>query len=265
MTGNFIIDSEVLGAYKPISLEEMGKVRLMNRVDTKYVTSIDRVVELLRQAAAAGYMVQQIDGQSNMPYYTKYFDTQDVDMFYQHQRGKKTRQKIRVRKYEGSDTPPFVEIKKKNNKGRTHKKRVEMDNGLELTLYADFLKQHSQYEPAKLMPHIENHFYRITLVNKEMTERITIDTNLEFHNLTTGKKVSFDNIGIIEWKRDGRAGKSDFDYILKNLRIKESGFSKYCIGMAITNPNLKQNRLKPKLRMVERIKGEPPMFSKNQF
>lgn len=247
-----MIDNDIIKDFKPISLEEMGKVRLMNRIDTKYVTTIDKVNELLR-AASPDYLIQQIDGRVNMPYYTKYFDTSDVDMFYQHQRGKKNRQKVRIRKYEESDTLPFVEIKTKNNKGLTRKKRVAMDSGADIIQYIDFLNTHSRYNPNDLIPHIENHFYRITLVNKEMTERITIDTNVEFHNLTTGKTVSFENIGIIEWKRDGNNDKSRFDKILRDLRIQKSGFSKYCIGMAVTNPDLRQNRLKKRIRMINRI------------
>lgn len=248
-----MIDSSIINSFQPISLEEMGKVRLMNRIDTKFVTNIDRLQELLRRAAESGYRIQQIDGQSNMPYYTRYYDTDDVQMFYQHQRGKKNREKIRIRKYEGSDTPPFIEIKKKNNKGRTKKKRVAIDNDLEIAPHFEFLSSNSQYEPSSLIPHIENHFYRITLVNKDMTERVTIDSNLEFHNLLTDKRVNLPNIGIIEWKRDGRSSKSELDTILKDLRIHESGFSKYCIGMAVTNHELRQNRLKKRLRMINSI------------
>ena len=247
-----LIDNSITDSFEPISLEEMGKVRLMNRVDTKYVTSIDKIQKLLR-LASEGYMIQQIDGQSNMPYYTRYYDTVDTDMFYQHQRGKKNRQKVRVRHYEGSNTPPFVEIKTKNNKGRTKKKRISMDMGTGLRHYHDFLQRHSNYNPVSLIPHIENHFYRITLVNKEMTERITIDTNLEFHNLITDERINLPNIGIIEWKRDGQSSKSELGSLLKDLRIHKSGFSKYCIGMAATNSELRQNRLKKRLRKIERI------------
>lgn len=247
-----MIDPDILKTFTTISLEEMGKVKLMNRTDTKYVTTLESVEQLLR-IASEDYMIQEIGGQTNMPYYTKYYDTEDVNMFYQHQRGKMNRQKVRMRKYEGSDTPPFIEIKTKNNKGRTHKKRISMTEGYELAPYNEFLAQNSQYAPETLIPHIENHFYRITLVNKDMTERITIDTHLEFHNLTTGKRVSMGNIGIIEWKRDGRNCKSRLDSILNRLRIHQSGFSKYCVGMAITNPDLKQNRLKKRLRKIDRI------------
>ena len=247
-----MVDNAILESFGTISLEEMEKVRLMNRIDTKFVTTLDTLQELLRRASS-DYLIQQIGGRTNMPYYTRYYDTTDVHMFYQHQRGKKNRQKIRVRQYEESDTPPFVEIKTKNNKGRTRKKRVAMDNGPEIISYNDFLNRHSDYHSSLLAPQIENHFYRITLVDRNMSERVTIDTNLEFHNLVTDRRLSFDNIGIIEWKRDGRSRGSKLGEILKDLRIRPSGFSKYCVGMAATNPDLRQNRLKKKLRKINQI------------
>ena len=252
-----MVERDIIDAFQPISLEEMGKVRLMNRIDTKYVTSIDNVRKLL-EAASPHYFIQQIDGSSNMPYYTRYYDTDDTMMFYQHQRGKKNRQKVRVRRYEGSSTPPFIEIKTKNNKGRTSKKRAPMvdANNMELTPYYEFLDRNSSFDPSSLIPHIENHFYRITLVDKSMTERVTIDSRLEFHNLITGQKSSLDKIGIIEWKRDGRKRDSELDRILKELRIHPCGFSKYCVGMAVTNPGLRQNRLKKKLRMIDRLNSK---------
>ncbi|MBD5189443.1 MAG: polyphosphate polymerase domain-containing protein [Bacteroidales bacterium] len=247
-----MIDLAIIDSFKTISLKDMGKVKLMNRIDTKYVTTLDKIIELLK-ILSGNYLIQQIEGRSNMPYYTKYFDTPDVQMFYQHQRGKMNRQKVRIRLYEDCNTPPFIEIKTKSNKGRTKKKRVAMEPGSELFHYDNFFNLFSQYDPVSLIPQIENHFYRITLINKEMTERITIDTNLEFHNFITDKALSLDNIGIIEWKRDGHNGKSGFEDILRSLKIQPSGFSKYCIGMAVTNPELRQNRLKPKLRMIKRL------------
>ncbi len=247
-----MIESAILESFKTISLKETGKVRLMNRIDTKYVTTYDKIIELLR-LLSPNYLIQQIDGRCNMPYYTKYFDTPDTQMFYQHERGKKNRQKVRIRLYEDSKIPPFIEIKTKNNKGRTRKNRVSMRAGSDLTHYDNFFNLFSQYNPASLIPQIENHFYRITLINKEMTERITIDTHLYFHNYLTGRHLSMDNIGIIEWKRDGRNCKSGLEETLRSLRIHPTGFSKYCIGMALTNPSLRQNRLKEKLRMVGRL------------
>lgn len=249
-----MIPKEAIEGFETVSLEEMGKVKLMNRIDTKFVAHISKIVQLL-ELARSKYYIQQIEGESNMPYSTCYFDTPDADMYYQHQRGKKTRQKIRKRVYEGSDIPPFLEVKSKNNKGRTRKKRVSMDSGEEIESYSEFLEKHSEYPTEELRPVFENHFSRITLVNHDMTERVTIDTDMEFHNLITDEIVSLPEVGIIEWKRDGSAGNTPLKELLRQLRIHEGSFSKYCIGMALTDASLPQNRIKNKIRNIQRIAG----------
>lgn len=242
--------NDILLAYPAITLEEMGNVRLMSRVDTKYVTTLPRLEQLLRRATAA-YRVQQIDGQTNMPYYTCYFDTVSCNLFAEHQRGRKARQKIRIRVYENSQTA-FFEIKNKNNKGRTDKKRILAEDGKDIMQYADFIRRYSKIAPESLFPQIQNHFKRITLVNNAMTERLTIDTGLCFHNLTTREECKLTGMVIIELKRD-RNSVSPIQKLLHDLHIPPCGFSKYCIGMALTNRQLKQNRLKSKLRMIRRM------------
>lgn len=175
----------ILQGFAPISLEEMGRVRLMNRTDTKYVTTVPRLVRLLEMAVGE-YRVQEIGGLRDMPYYTCYFDTPDRDMFIQHERGRKARQKIRLRVYESSGTA-FLEIKDKDNRGRTDKKRVPASGaGEDIVPYSDFIRAHSRYLPDSLVPQVRNRFYRITLVNRLLIERLTIDTGLRFHNVPTG-------------------------------------------------------------------------------
>ena len=45
---------------------------------------------------------------------------------------------------------------------------------------------------------------------------------------------------------------------LRQLRIHPHGFSKYCIGSALTNPDLRQNRFKIRLRDTEKIRRQQP-------
>ena len=99
---------------------------------------------------------------------------------------------------------------------------------------------------------MENNFRRITLVNKAKTERLTIDSELKFHNLQTGRDRDLTGLVIIELKRDGLQP-SPILGMLRDLRIKPCGFSKYCMGSALTNPDLKRNNFKERLRMVERF------------
>lgn len=247
-----LIPEDLIGIFPFISLEEMGKVKLMNRIDTKFITNRHQVINLL-ELASSGYLMQKIDERCNMPYFTRYFDTFDADMYYQHQRGKKNRRKVRIRKYEGSEVDPFLEIKIKNNRGRTKKERLNITEGEEIFDFSEFVEKYSLYPVETLTPVIDNHFYRITLVNQEMTERVTIDTGLEFKNIITGNYIDLSDLAIIEWKRDTMSVKSGISSLIRKLPIYESGFSKYCVGMAITNPDLKQNKLKPKIRLIERI------------
>lgn len=244
---------DIINEYRTVSLDQMGKVKLLNRVDTKFVTTVDRLEQLLRMASES-YAIQQIEGRQMMPYTTLYFDTPDVQMFLEHQRGKKNRQKIRVRRYESSGVS-FLEVKRKNNKGRTDKKRIQIAErvpDLDSEIYRLFLIQKSRYGSAHLIPSLSNAFSRITLVNDAMTERLTIDFDLRFKNEQTGIKTDMGPLVIIEVKRNGLTHSPVLE-LLKKLRIKESGFSKYCIGMALTNPEIKRNRFNERLRYVRKL------------
>ena len=90
--------TDLINTFAPISLEQMSGVKLMNRIDTKFVTTTDRLRQLL-QMARKDYYVQEIDGERNLEYDTTYFDTTAFDMYNQHQWNHTNRQKIRFRTY----------------------------------------------------------------------------------------------------------------------------------------------------------------------
>jgi len=89
-------------------------------------------------------------------------------------------------------------------------------------------------------------------VNRAKTERLTIDMDLAFDNLVTGRHLDMPGVVIIELKRDGYTP-SPILRLLNELRIKKMGFSKYVVGSAMTNPQLPHNRIKPDLRRIARI------------
>lgn len=263
---NSVIVSQIIDEYEPISLEQMKDVRLMNRTDTKFVTTRAMLSRFL-DMARAGYYAQEIDGKRVAAYNTVYFDTERCDMFLAHHNGRLDRQKVRVRSYVDS-RQSFLEVKTKNNHGRTKKDRVAVDGfavdaaGVGEVLgrgrgemsheCGEFLSRHLRYAPITLKEQIENNFERMTLVNKAKTERLTIDTNLRFHNLQTGKDTDFGGLVVIELKRDG-AVPSPVLNMLRCLRIKPMGFSKYCMGMAMTNDRLKRNLFIPRLRRIAKM------------
>jgi len=240
-----------LASFAPITLAEMSSVKLMNRTDTKFVTTLPKLIQLLKMAQD-DYYAQEIDGERNMLYDTTYFDTNDYAMYRQHQCGHTNRQKIRFRTYVSSHLQ-FMEVKTKNNHGRTKKKRIEVTD-MDLTDVGkrEFLASHLHFDVDTLIPHMHNYFRRITLVNKAKTERLTIDTSLQFHNVQTNVDRDMGPLVIIELKRDGLVFSPVLE-MLRQLHIHPHGFSKYCMGAALTNQQLPVHRFKKKLRDVERI------------
>ena len=233
----------------------------MNRIDTKYAVASDMLPAILA-AAQSDYYAQEIDGKRIATYDTLYYDTETMDMYIRHHDRQLVRQKIRVRQYVDSDLT-FLEIKRKNNKGRTKKKRIavpgfEIQGGTfgqskkEVWSVEDFIAAKSRYQWSELTPHLRTTFHRITLVNKAKTERLTIDMDLVWDNIITGERKTFSNLVIIELKRDGNVPSHMTD-IMSAQRVHPLKISKYCIGTALTTPEIKQNRFKAKIRKIEKM------------
>ena len=241
----------------PITLQEMSCIKLMNRTDTKFVATAEQLHAFLL-AVQGEYFIQEINDKRIASYHTTYFDTDDYQMYNMHHCGRTTREKIRVRTYlDNGDN--FFEIKNKNNHGRTKKKRISIQGhdsvDKELETVVPFMAKHAWYSIEEVTPVIENWFNRITLVNYGKTERLTIDFNLKFHHLKSDGRDRLDKVAIIELKRDGNVPSPAIN-ILRDLRIKRSGFSKYCIGSALTNTSLKRNNFKERLTMISKMENK---------
>lgn len=250
---------KALEALRPITLEEMDSVKLLNRIDSKYLTKESTLLAILADAAAAGYRALLAEGCKISPYSSIYYDTAGLRMFYDHHNRRLVRQKVRTRVYVNSGDA-FLEIKRKNNKGRTKKKRMSIPKANMMNfavdpVAADFLAQKSWFTAPELSPVLETAFRRITLVNPAMTERLTIDTSLEFQNFRTGHKTTLQDAVIIELKQDGRAA-SQMKNILLDHRVKPVRVSKYCIALTLTDPSAKTGRFKRKVRAIEKTIGK---------
>lgn len=259
MESRYELLSRLVEQLPAISLDQMSSIRLMNRTDTKFVTDLSTLAELIRRAEGS-YYSQETCGHRISPYRTVYWDSCDGHvMFRTHICGHAPRTKVRVRTYLDTNHT-FLEVKKKNNHGKTAKTRVPvpsieavMENGAGEA----FLTEQTGFTFGEIAPTLGNEFRRITLVNFGMTERLTIDVDLSFHNYETGTDARMDNVAVIELKRDGRVPSPVLD-ILRALRVKPAGFSKYCVGTSLTNPGLRQNRMKPRLRKINKIATHNP-------
>ena len=248
--------TRLLEQFPSISLAEMDGVKLMNRIDNKYVTDTSMLTLLLSDALALGYRVLEVGGKRVNHYNSLYFDTPALKMYTDHQNRRLTRQKVRTRVYASSGLT-FLEVKRKNNHGRTRKKRMVIpseafDDFRAIPEACSFLAEKSDYTADMLCPRVTTAFDRITLVNAGLTERLTIDFHLHFHNVASGLDAGLGRAVIIELKQDGHAGSRMKQGLLEH-RIKPLRVSKYCIGTVLTDPDAKKNRFKQKIKQIEKV------------
>lgn len=233
----------------------MSDIKLMNRLDTKYVTTKAKLAELLTLVQEK-YYVQKNHGLLIIPYLTTYYDTDDYVQYMQHHNKRANRTKVRVRTYLASDET-FLEVKRKNNHKRTKKKRISVPSQTDFRNTegaAELVKLRTGISLDSLHAVVQNKFDRVTLVNKGKTERLTIDFNIGFLNMENQRRHDTDQLVIIELKRDGNVF-SPITNLLRDIHVHPTGFSKCCIGMVLTDPTLKQNAFKPKLRNLQKING----------
>jgi hypothetical protein len=191
-----------------ITLEEMKAVKLMNRIDTKYVVSDEDVMAILERVSTLGYRVQIIGDVRAARYDTLYYDTPDRAMYVMHHNKQLRRQKVRTRTYLDGDLS-FFEIKMKSNTGRTRKKRVEIARSMFHNFAGSdsalgLLREYAWYGAEELTPALSTRFTRITLVNSELTERLTIDMQLQYEDVRSGCGAAVECMAIVELKQDGR-------------------------------------------------------------
>ena len=240
-----------LSDFNSISLEDLDRVQLLNRKDTKFVFSQSKLLQLLDRLKPF-YRILEIEGKRTFVYDNTYFDTDKFFFYTQHHNECRKRFKVRYRKY-CETNKQYFEIKVKDNKNRTIKNRLKINDGSgnfgeeEKRLILEIIG----LPPEQLSPKLDIQFSRITLADNSFNERLTIDTNLSAKNGISSK--IFDQLAVAEIKQKKYDPKSDFIQILRDLKIPEMRFSKYCMGMLHVHKEIKYNRFKPKLLRINKI------------
>lgn len=242
--------NEILGEFECTTLKDLNSVRLMDRIDKKFVLSIKDLPVFLKQISK-NYKVLAIDNKLNLSYKTVYYDTVDFAMYLKHHNGLLNRYKIRHRSYLDNGKV-FLEIKLKNNKGRTIKDRIGIistkTNFLENEI--DFIATKTPYKAEELSPKVIVGYLRYTFVNKKSNEKVTVDTNLSFSN--SNENFEIKNLVIVEVKQAVKV-KSTVLSALKDLNVKRMSISKYCVGVNYLYPTLKKNNFKKKLVSLNKL------------
>ena len=243
----YTLEVKDLDIFDSISLDEMNSVSLMKRKDTKFLLHKDTLNSVLN-TIKSDYKILQVANDRLMTYNSIYFDT-DSDYFYHmHHNGISHRIKVRIRNYVESDLC-FLEVKQKDSQGNTVKNRIKVDT-LSSTLdnEANEFIAKTTSQNIDLKKSIENKFNRFTLVHTEIKERVTVDINLSYNGTIFNK-----DLVIIELKQPRLNRQSPVFQALKKRSTNPYSISKYCIGMAQTNPELKQNIFKPKFLKINKL------------
>lgn len=236
-------------------LKDLDKASLMNRVDTKFVVPVQCLQEMLSRLKDE-FSILEIGDKRCFHYHSVYYDTPDYLFYNMHRTGRKNRFKVRVRNYVDSDIS-FLEVKFKNNKGRTDKNRIKLREEINggLTVHQEFLDKHQVPNITSLVPALDNQYHRIALASEERAERLTIDLNISNQPLPAWREpLQHSEFAILELKQARMDRSSPFFAVAKDLRLRPGGFSKYCMGLALAGDqdSVKFNRFKPIIHRLKR-------------
>lgn len=236
-------------SFAPVALGDLDAVRLMNRVDTKYVLPEAELPRLLARILPEYSALQIEPSTPGTGYETVYFDDAWDSAYHSHRRGKPNRFKVRTRTYLSSgDT--FLEVKHRQRSGRSYKERIALTDArcLKSPQVQQWLAPRHPLGP--LSPKLAVRFHRVTLVDHSRTERVTLDLGLNFRGAQECSNNAASNTVIIEVKQSAFQPGSAMVRALREHGIRPTSFSKYCVGRALSTPELKTNRFKATLRAL---------------
>ena len=238
--------STIISQFEPISLAELNAcASLQTRTDNKYFVPMSAFIDFTEQIIKT-HVVLQIDRERSFIYDTQYFDTPDLDTYWTNIQGRRKRYKCRSRLYVDSGLCVF-EIKLKGGRGETIKYKIPYREAdfERITPQAEAFLQNClstayNMKLTKILePSVRTHYKRVTLMSHDTTERITCDFNLAFalNNECYGKMVS-DHLMVETKSTLGRGGA---DQLFWRMGVRPTGGSKYCLGMSLVQPELRNN------------------------
>ena len=246
-----------LSAFDSISLADLNSVALLDRIEVKYLLPLAWLSDVLLHLRPDYAALVVADRRLNH-YRTLYFDTPDLTMYRRHHMGARNRYKVRSRQYVDSRIT-FLEVKHKTNKKHTVKSRLPTSEFITSMnrCSLEFLRDKCPYNAIELAPALWNTYSRVTLASKSRCERVTLDIGLAF--AWQGKKMELPALVVAEVKRDGSSHDSDFITLMRQMGVRKTGFSKYCVGVSLLYPELKHNRFRSAHRQIARLSTEDSM------
>ena len=247
--------------FAPIGLKQLeATAGMLERIDNKYVIG-QNTLRLAIPQLADHFDILDIDGRRNFTYDTCYFDDPGCRSYFDHHQSRCRRIKVRMRKYVEAGLC-FVEIKLKDKRGMTVKKRLKtdprkfgvLDDDAEAFIRETYSAHYKREFPLAIERNLDMRYRRMTLVGKNGGERMTIDNGMRFF-MSESEHAVDPSLFIIEAK--SAKGNGAADKILRRLHQHPTKHvSKYCTGVATMREGTKHNNFRralKKLGLLEQI------------
>lgn len=243
--------TDTAGQFGAATSTQRDERELLRRIDTKFVTTEPQATAILSQIVG-DYAALTVPLGNVALYRSLYFDTPARTCFYDHQRGRRIRHKIRIRHYPDRELT-FLEVKTKRNEQVTTKYRVPLPFGSEQLgdVERAFLRERVDLDVDALRPLLRVDFQRISLVGLAANERVTLDLGLVAEE-SGGRTWTCGELVVVEVKQSPFCMRTPVMRALQGLGLRERSMSKYTIATAVLFPQLRRNRLLPELRALQR-------------
>lgn len=251
----------ILNDFQALTLTELNaSASFLKRIDRKFILPVDDLLKILEKLQNK-FQILEIGGHKVFSYDNIYMDNEDYLFYNQHEAWEDKRSKVRTRLYKEANMA-FFEFKQKEA-GITSKYRYEFpteEHG-EMTKgkkrFFEWVWQ-SMYngdpKAPKLTPSLNTRYKRITLVDRILWERVTIDLNISTKDLrdSDGKRIKLKDVAIIESKS------LDDECYTVNL-LKKFGYeqahpcSKYAIGLINAKKVKSKTSFENTLKKIKKI------------
>ncbi len=240
-------------SFAPTPAAAARRSALQQRLTMKFLLPADLMPQIAGELAGT-YTLLLARGKRSARYRTLNFDTEDLHFFHAHRRGYRRREKVRIRHYDDRELS-FFEVKQRIHTLKSVKRRwphAYDDN----TPDAEDLALARQYTgiQARLLPQTWTLYRRLNLVSRESDERVTVDFDLRFSD--GSNVVEALNVVVVEIKQPQMSRSSPAMIALRRRGFRPGKFSKYCAAIVALHPEVRHNRLRPRLRAMRAIGNE---------
>jgi hypothetical protein len=219
----------LLAEFPGPSAELVQERELLQRVDTKLLLPRSQLPALLERLRE-NYAVLNADLSCLARYRSVYLDASDLSLLHDHLRGRRPRHKVRFRHYLDRRLT-FLEVKSKDNHGRTTKQRRAHpfgDSRLTTEEQAWAMRLVGERR-GRLVPQAIAECLRICLLGIEKAERLTVDLDVTLRNARASRCMR--DVALIEVKQPRVDRGSPAFRALRALHARELRVSKYVCAM----------------------------------